>query len=122
MFDALSVLFPTVDQYETALSTKLQATAARRAKREELDQIRNRRSQEIRTLLERLGVAHRFTPDPRTAQLYVANGSKKNLKLIEEAAKQAKVAYTRELRISKFLAVPEEQISTDVRKCRLQRK
>lgn len=92
----LSSLFPTVEEFETALDTRSAAQESQHAVRLYNVHLRRQRAQDIQALLEQLRVdGSFFTPDPRLTRLYVTNGSAKNLRLLEEAAKESRIRQDR---------------------------
>lgn len=96
VMEHLSSLFPTVEEFEAALDTRSASQEAQHAVRLYNVHLRRQRAQDIQGLLERLRVdGSFFIPDPRLTRLYVTNGSAKNLRLLEEAAKESRIRQDR---------------------------
>lgn len=85
----LSSVYPTVEEFETALETKNQASSSARLKREENKRIRAGRQAEIQAIMKEHNMEMEYQRDADLTSLvkkYVANGAKKNLTKIKEEA------------------------------------
>lgn len=83
----LSSVYPTVEEFETALKTKNQKSSSARSKREENKRTRAGRQAEIQAIMKEHNMEMEYQRDADLMSLvkkYVANGAKKNLAKIKE--------------------------------------